>query len=150
MSEQLVPKPESKRLRKEVSAIRMFYWQWLRHTLAHWGLVSNVATAVGFAVPIISRVWPKAGALMGDLAWQIPVGIFAVLGFIPFLLAPYWMYREKEEQALAFELELEEHKRETDERKRTLEVKEGRGEDESKAEIKVGIGMAEVGYEMGG
>jgi hypothetical protein len=128
----------------------MFYWQWFKRCLGHWTLVSVIATALPLIFPIIAKVFPRVGASMGELAWKIPVLIFLVLWVARFFLAPYWMFKEKEEQALIFALEAEEHKREADQLKRTLENTLGtqRGEPDAEPQIEVVIGTTEVAHTM--
>ncbi len=116
------PVPIPRRFWKEVVAKWHFYLQWLKHTVAHWGHVSSIATALGIFIPLLARISPTVGSRMGPLAWEIPIAIFAVLALLRFFLAPYWMYREKEEQALRFSVESEVNQREITQLKRQREI----------------------------
>lgn len=52
--------------------MRSFYWQWIKHTVQHWGLVWNIATGLGVFVPLVALVIPRVGALtVAAFFWQV-------------------------------------------------------------------------------
>ncbi|HWZ44483.1 MAG TPA: hypothetical protein VNW97_13485 [Candidatus Saccharimonadales bacterium] len=118
------PIPDSSRtgnIKRQFGTMAKFYFEWLKHILRSWSIVDTVATITAIVVPVIARVRPELGAKMGDLIWQIPVGIFAILGGIRLFLAPYWIYKEKDDEAFSYQLLLEDKQREADELKKILE-----------------------------
>jgi hypothetical protein len=113
-------------------AVRSFYWRWFKaifhykeHWHTPWRITAAVATGLSVVVPpavrfIAHRWFPSSEAAMGDLVWQIPLGIFALLGMSRFVLAPYWLYQEKELQAQEFAVIVEAKNREISQAQRSV------------------------------
>jgi hypothetical protein len=70
------------------------------------GVADGISTALGILLPIIGRLHPKWTAGVGDLAWQVPLTAFLALVGIRLILAPYWIYRNREDQAKNAETQL--------------------------------------------
>lgn len=72
-----------------------FYLRMLREVVKHsWGWTDWAATFFGIVVPLYIHYHPRAEASMTRLAWEIPIGIFAFLGTIRLISAPYLLYRD--------------------------------------------------------
>src|SRR5690349_11817683 len=77
-----------------------FYASWLAIGFRHsFGKSDAIAGFLGVALPAIAH-WggTQEGAMMGDLAWEIPLGVFTALFVVRLLLAPYWMHQEREKE----------------------------------------------------
>ncbi len=78
-----------------------------------WNLAEKVGTVIAFAIPLVisicrnylpDNIFPKnMEAVMNDLIWQAPLVIFASIGLIRFLLAPYIIFRDEHERTVDLE-----------------------------------------------
>lgn len=79
-----------------------FYKRWLTVAIGHaFGPADALAGALGMAVPAIIAVYPGLSGSLADLTWQLPLGIFVALLMVRAILAPFWIYRNLEEQYAA-------------------------------------------------
>src|SRR5438445_9752877 len=74
-----------------------FYLLWLKVAITHaWSVAEIVGFALVLLIPLVPRVFPKMQeSNLAPLAWKIPLGVLATVGFIRLLCAPYWIYRDR-------------------------------------------------------
>lgn len=80
---------------------RQFYWLWLKVAITHaWSVAEIVGFALVLLVPLVPFLFPKMQeSSLAPLAWQIPLGVLAAVGFVRLLCAPYWIYRDRHHSA---------------------------------------------------
>jgi hypothetical protein len=91
-----------------MSAAMTFYWRWLVMAFRHpFGVADALGTALGMAIPVISKWRPTWTASMSDLMWQVPLAALSGLTIARLALAPYWMHQEAESRIERLTKELE-------------------------------------------
>ena len=79
-----------------------FYRRWLTVAVGHsFGPADALAGGLGMAIPAIITVYPGLSGTLVDLTWQLPLGSFVALLMGRAVLAPFWIYRDLEEQCSA-------------------------------------------------
>lgn len=77
-----------------------------------WG--EKAGFIVGIVIPLLKPFIPKTmGTAMDSLIWQIPLVIFASLGIIRLLIAPYLVYKDLLQQKAELEINLKNKNEET-------------------------------------
>lgn len=79
-----------------------FLWRWFVVALTRdwktsqvvWAIVALTLAGLGW---LASRT-PDLQETVSDLAWKLPLGAFAALGALRAVIAPYWIYRDKERE----------------------------------------------------
>ena len=85
-----------------------FYERWLSMSLRRpFGVADGIGVALGTLAQIMVRSFPAWDFAVTELLWQIPLGIFALIGLVRLGRAPYWMYQERDEKARQMEIGLE-------------------------------------------
>jgi hypothetical protein len=78
-----------------------FYWQWIskafRHSISR---VDGIAFFLGIFIPFLIRYYPGMEQKLQALIWQIPLSIFVIIVIVRLLLAPYWLYKEKQQEII--------------------------------------------------
>lgn len=76
--------------------MRSFYWKWVWLTVRQAPGISDLWAGIIAAVAafVVTRLVPEWTSVMSDLAWQIPLAVFAAVFLVRLLLAPYWIYLE--------------------------------------------------------
>lgn len=86
---------------------RDFYKAWLALAFWHsWGSQDFVAGVLGLLFPLIAKAIPAWESAMSALAWQIPLAVLGTIFLTRLLLAPYWLYQERDRQAAHSEAKL--------------------------------------------
>ena len=81
---------------------KQFYWRWTKTALSHpWSVADTCATIFGLILPPSISFRPHLEQTLTPLAWKIPLSALALLGAARLILAPYWIYRERHEDAEA-------------------------------------------------
>lgn len=75
--------------------------------LGTWKLRDLVAGIVGLLAPLLSKLIPEWESAMSELTWQLPLGFFAGVAAVRLFLAPYWIYREQEQEKKELQSKLE-------------------------------------------
>jgi hypothetical protein len=84
-----------------------FYRRWLYVAFRHsWSVADTLASLLGLAIPAIIHMSPRLESRMAPLAWQIPLSVLTLLALARLVLAPYWIYKERHQNALVREQEL--------------------------------------------
>src|SRR3972149_7791118 len=90
-----------------------FYWQWLykafRHSIS---IVEKIAILLSIIIPLFIRYYPGMEQKLQALIWQIPLSIFVIIVIIRLLLAPYWLYKDKQQEIIDLKGQLEAAKKE--------------------------------------
>jgi len=74
-----------------------FYGRLMREVFhPSWGWTDSIATALGIIGPLFTHFFPKLEAQMTPLVWEIPVGIFSALVVVRLLIAPFWLYKDRQ------------------------------------------------------
>lgn len=78
-----------------------FYWLWLKVAISHaWSIAEIVGFALVLLIPIVPLIFPKMQeSSLAPLAWKIPLGVLAIIGFVRLISAPYWIYRDRHQTA---------------------------------------------------
>lgn len=63
-----------------------------------WTVWDSLGTALGSLCPLIGHYLPRLESIMNHLVWQIPLGAFCGLVLVRLICAPYWLYKEREEE----------------------------------------------------
>ena len=71
------------------------------------GAADGIGVALGTLVPVMVWRFPASESAVTELVWHIPIGIFASIGLVRLALAPYWIYKERDEKARQMEIGLE-------------------------------------------
>lgn len=68
-----------------------------------YGVADAVGFVLGLAVGIVGQYYPtEISAVSNLVSWQIPLLALGVVFAVRFVLAPYWMYRERDREAVEF------------------------------------------------
>src|SRR5436305_3488466 len=91
-----------------------FYWAVVCTAFRHsWKVTGGTATALGIIWGILAYFFPAWRITkMTGLLWQIPIGLCVFLLVARLVLAPYWLYKDKEFEAQAHAVDLESKNRE--------------------------------------
>jgi hypothetical protein len=145
-------KPTWRRFIEEAKAMLGFYWRWIKTGFKHsWSVTDSLATAAGLAYILIFRFYPHSRFVkMTDLLWQIPLGASACVVAARLILSPYWIYREKEAEALLSALDSENKQREIDELKRTIEGQTVQAEIKPKPRLEITVMQSQVNHLQNG
>ena len=72
-----------------------FYTLMLREVFEHsWGWTDFIATLFGVIIPLWVHFRPKMEQRLTPLTWEIPLGVFASIGAMRLLAAPFLLYRD--------------------------------------------------------
>lgn len=107
--EKVAPKPDPV-VEQCVSGIpspvrkRDFFRAWIALAFwPSWGKQDSIAGLVGLVFAIAPKFIPAWQSAMTDLTWQIPVTVLVTMFLARLLFSPYWLYRERDRQAVALE-----------------------------------------------
>jgi hypothetical protein len=83
-----------------------FYGHILSTAFHHsWGAFDTVSTLLGVLIPIVAKLHPEWESAMSNLVWQIPLAALSMLFLVRLILAPYWIYSERDKEAARVEAE---------------------------------------------
>lgn len=73
-----------------------YFWRWPTTAFRHaFGMPDAIAGFLGMVLPPVLHFVPaNERTAVGDLGWQVPLGLLAGIAIIRLLLAPYWMQKE--------------------------------------------------------
>ena len=112
-----------RKLLTSIKQIAKFYGRCFVMAFRHsYGIADGIGFFLGIAAGIIIKIYPETATAMINLLWQIPMVAFALIYAVRLLLSPYWLYQEREAQALQSENTLQLESKGTEERLR-LEAK---------------------------
>jgi hypothetical protein len=81
------------------SRARSFYWVWFKTAFKHsWSVFDSVATGVAVLSAIVIHFLPKSEQFMTALVWQVPLSMCGFFVVARIVLAPYWMYQDKQKR----------------------------------------------------
>jgi hypothetical protein len=82
-----------------------FYGLWFKVSLTHaWSIAEAVGFGVVIVVPLILLLFPKMReSTLAPFGWEVPLAVFALVGLIRLLCAPYWIYRDRHRAACTHE-----------------------------------------------
>jgi hypothetical protein len=80
-------------------SVGVYLWQWVKAACTRaWIIADSMAGLVA----LLGAVWitshPTWGAAVGNLAWQLPLGLLVILLFIQFVRVPYHLHVEAQER----------------------------------------------------
>ncbi|GAG27862.1 unnamed protein product, partial [marine sediment metagenome] len=75
-----------------------FYYEWLKLAFSKPFLIADAAAGtLAIFGALLTKYVPKVESVMHDLTWLIPLGIFCVFVLASFIVAPYSIYKDKQD-----------------------------------------------------